>query len=74
MAAAWVIVRWHVPSLAQYATLVVLSFAATLGLYEALVRRFRLTRVLFGLKPVVNPPSASLQHQLPVAAGATPNT
>jgi hypothetical protein len=55
VAAAWLIVRWHAPSLAQYLTLVVLSFAATLGLYEALVRRFRLTRVLFGLKPRPNP-------------------
>jgi hypothetical protein len=52
----------------------VLSFAATLGLYEALVRRFRLTRVLFGLKPRLNPPAASPQRQLPVAAGATTDT
>ena len=58
VAAAWLIVRWHAPSLAQYTALVVLSFAATLGLYEALVRRFRLTRVLFGLKPRLNPRSA----------------
>jgi glucans biosynthesis protein C len=74
VAAAWLIVRWHVPGLAQYTALVVLSFAATLGLYEALVRRFRLTRVLFGLKPRLNPPAASPQRQLPVAAGATTDT
>jgi len=63
VAAAWLIVRWHVPSLAQYVALVVLSFAATLGLYEALVRRFRLTRVLLGLKPRPVPPSAGSQPQ-----------
>ena len=74
VAAAWLVVRWHVPSLAQYVALVVLSFAAILGLYEALVRRFHLTRVLFGLKPPAKPPSASPQSPLPVAAGATPST
>ena len=63
VAAAWLIVRWHVPSLAQYVALVVLSFAATLGLYEVLVRRFRLTRVLLGLKPRPVPPSAGSQPQ-----------
>ena len=74
VAIAWLIVRWHAPSPAQYVALVVLSFAVTLGLYEALVRRFRLTRVLFGLKPRLSPLPASPQRQLPVAAGATPNT
>jgi len=74
VAVAWLIVRWHAPSPAQYVALVVLSFAVTLGLYEALVRRFRLTRVLFGLKPRPSPLSASPQRQLPLAAGATPNT
>jgi len=69
VAVAWLIVRWRVPSLAQYMALVVLSFAATLGLYEALVRRFRLTRVLFGLKPRLNPASASPQR--PVTPGLT---
>jgi len=74
VAIAWLIVRWHAPSPAQYVALVVLSFAVTLGLYEALVRRFRLTRVLFGLKLRLSPLPASPQRQLPVAAGATPNT
>jgi len=74
VAIAWLIVRWHAPSPAQYVALVVLSFAVTLGLYEALVRRFRLTRVLFGLKPRLSPLPASPQRQLPVAVGATPNT
>jgi hypothetical protein len=29
---------------------VIVSFALTLGLYEALVRPFRVTRILFGMK------------------------
>ena len=55
VAAAWLIVRWHAPVPAKYAALVIVSFAATLGLYEALVRPFRLTRLLSGMKPRVKP-------------------
>ena len=51
VAAAWLIVRWHAPVAGKYAALVIVSFAATLGLYETLIRRFRPTRLLFGMKP-----------------------
>ncbi len=46
------VVRWHAPVPGKYAALVIVSFAATLGLYETLVRRFRITRLLFGMKPL----------------------
>jgi glucans biosynthesis protein C len=58
VAAAWVIVRWHVPVPAQYATLVIVSLAATLTLYELAVRRYRLTRLLSGMKPLSKPAAA----------------
>ena len=51
VAAAWLIVRWNAPVLAQYATLVAVSFAATLALYDLAVRRFRPARSLLGMKP-----------------------
>jgi peptidoglycan/LPS O-acetylase OafA/YrhL len=51
VAAAWFIVRWHAPALPQYAALVIVSFAATLALYELAVRRFRPARLLLGMKP-----------------------
>jgi glucans biosynthesis protein C len=51
VAAAWLIIRWHAPIPAKYAALVIVSFAATFALYETLVRRFRVTRLLFGIKP-----------------------
>ena len=51
VAAAWLIVRWPAPPVVKYPALVIVSFAGTLGLYEALVRRFRVTRLLFGMKP-----------------------
>jgi hypothetical protein len=56
--AAWVLVRWHAPVPAKYATLVLVSLAATLALYEAGVRRYRLTRLLFGMKPPDKPAAA----------------
>jgi peptidoglycan/LPS O-acetylase OafA/YrhL len=52
VAAACIIVRWNVPALAEYPVLVAMSFAVTLALYELAVRRFRVTRVLFGMKPL----------------------
>lgn len=48
--AAWFIVRWNAPILGKYAVLVVLSFATTLALYEVLIRRFRIPRLLSGMK------------------------
>jgi glucans biosynthesis protein C len=51
VAAAYLIVRWPAPALAKYPALVAVSFAATLAIYELAVRRFRVTRLLFGMKP-----------------------
>jgi len=51
VAAAYLIVRWHAPTLAKYPALVAISFAATLAVYELAVRRYRPTRLLFGMKP-----------------------
>ncbi|HXZ70748.1 MAG TPA: acyltransferase [Streptosporangiaceae bacterium] len=59
VAAAWLIVRWHAPLPARYATLVIVSFAATLALYETLVRRFRVTRLLAGMKPRIKSSAAN---------------
>jgi peptidoglycan/LPS O-acetylase OafA/YrhL len=54
--AAWIIVRWQAPIPAKYLALVVVSFAGTLALYDLLVRRWRVTRFLFGMK--ARPPVA----------------
>ncbi len=52
VAAAWVIVRWNAPIAGKYVALVLASFVGTLALFEGLVRRFRLARLLFGMKPL----------------------
>ena len=54
VAVAWVIVGWPTPLLVKYLSVVAASFVLTLALYEGLVRRFQLTRFLFGMKPARN--------------------
>jgi hypothetical protein len=61
VAFAWIIVRWHAPVLAKYPALVAASFTATLVIYELAVRRYRPTRLLFGMKP----PSAPQANNCP---------
>ena len=51
VAAAFIIVRWHAPIGIKYPALVAVSFTATLVIYELAVRRYRITRLLFGMKP-----------------------
>ena len=50
VAFAWIIVRWHAPILVKYPVLVAASFTATLVIYELAVRRYRITRLLSGVK------------------------
>ena len=50
VAFAWIIVRWHAPILVKYPALVAVSFTATLVIYELAVRRYRITRLLSGMK------------------------
>jgi peptidoglycan/LPS O-acetylase OafA/YrhL len=55
VAFAWIIVRWHAPVGVKYPVLVAVSLTATLALYELAVRRYRPTRLLFGMKPASAP-------------------
>jgi hypothetical protein len=62
VAAGWVIVRWHAPTAVKYPALVIGSFAATLAIYELIVRRYRPTRLLFGMK--ARPANGAGDHRL----------
>lgn len=44
--------RWDAPALPGFAVVIVLSLAATVGIYEWFVRPWSATRFLFGMKPV----------------------
>jgi glucan biosynthesis protein C len=69
VAAGWLIVRWHAPVLGKYAALVIVSFATTLALYEVLVRRWRVTRFLAGMK---TPPARRAATRAHPQSGAHP--
>ncbi|HEX8134199.1 MAG TPA: acyltransferase, partial [Actinomycetes bacterium] len=49
---AYAVLAWRIGAGLQYCLIVLASLAATLLLYDLGVRRTRLTRFLFGLKPV----------------------
>jgi peptidoglycan/LPS O-acetylase OafA/YrhL len=46
------VVQWAVPAAAKFVAIDVISFAIIMALYEFVVRRFNVLRVLFGMKPV----------------------
>jgi len=52
------IVQLAIPDFAKWMIIFVSSFAIIMVLYEVTVRRFNVTRVLFGMKPLRKLPSA----------------
>ncbi|MFC5218514.1 acyltransferase family protein [Streptomyces coerulescens] len=58
VALAYGVVGWSVPIVVEYAVIVTGSLVVILALYEGVVRRTRLTRLLFGMRkaPAASPP------------------
>ena len=52
LAVGYFVVQWQIPDLAKWEAIVLISFALIMALYEYLVRRNNLLRVLFGMKPL----------------------
>jgi len=46
------VVQWVIPDLAKWAIIFVSSFIAIIMIYEFVVRRFNMMRVLFGMRPL----------------------
>jgi peptidoglycan/LPS O-acetylase OafA/YrhL len=72
VAFAWIIVRWHAPTLVKYPVLVAVSFTVTLALYELAIRRYRATRLLFGMKPS-RAPAPQSRPRGPASGSGRPN-
>jgi hypothetical protein len=51
----FIVVRQSIPDLLKWAIIALGSFFACLALYELLIRRFNVLRVLFGLRPSLKP-------------------
>jgi hypothetical protein len=45
------IVQWQIPDLAKFLFIASSSFGIIMGLYEYLIRRVNILRILFGMKP-----------------------
>lgn len=52
LTAGFYVVEWSIPDLAKWIIIMLGSFLITMTLYELLVRRLNLLRVLFGMKPI----------------------
>ncbi len=46
----YVVIGWGAPMLVKFIIIMVVAFIIILGVYEALIKRLRITRVLFGLR------------------------
>jgi hypothetical protein len=69
VAAVWAMVRWHAPILGEHVSLVIAPSGGTLAPY--LVRRFRVTRFVFGMKPA--PRLTDLEGHTQVTTGSAGN-
>ncbi len=58
MGVGYLIVRWAIPDLLKWLIVVPVSFVLIMVLYEFLVRRLNMLRILFGMKPQVERPIA----------------
>jgi len=61
------VVQWTMPGLLKWAIIFALSLAIIMALYEFLIRRFNVMRVLFGLKWRPKAPAAQPKSAVPTA-------
>jgi glucan biosynthesis protein C len=52
------VVQWAIPDVLKWLIILLASFGIIMALYEFLVRRFNVLRVLFGMKPIARQPIA----------------
>jgi glucan biosynthesis protein C len=56
------VVQWNIPPALKFVIIDAISFAIIMALYEFVVRRFNVTRALFGIKLLVRTPIAQIQE------------
>lgn len=64
---AFYVLQWAIPDLARWAIILVSTFVIIMALYEVLIRRINLLRVLFGMKP--RPPRPKVQQVAAASSG-----
>jgi peptidoglycan/LPS O-acetylase OafA/YrhL len=68
LAVGYFVVQWAIPDLLKWLIVVSVSFSIIMILYEFLVRRYNVMRVLFGMKP--RPKSAAARPRPTTATGS----
>lgn len=71
VAVAYGVVRWDAPIIVEWAVIVVISLAVLLAAYDLLVRRTRVTRFLFGMRPALSPVRYGLASRSRAAGSST---
>ena len=66
------VVRWDVPLLVKFTSIMVAAFIIMLGIYEVLIRHSRIVRLLFGLHGA--PPPKSLPPRSPLPESPLPES
>jgi glucan biosynthesis protein C len=56
------VVQWNIPPVLKFVIIDAISFAIIMALYEFVVRRFNVTRALFGMKLLVRTPVAQIRE------------
>jgi len=64
------VVQWAIPDLLKWLIIVPVSFAIIMVLYEFVVRRFNVMRVLFGMKPLKQAASVATRPAQPLPGKA----
>jgi glucan biosynthesis protein C len=65
----WFVIPWEVSIAVKYLVIAATSFTLIIATYELLIRRFNLTRFLFGMRPLKREPQAAAPQ--PDGVGAT---
>ena len=64
------VVQWAIPDLAKWAIIFTSSFVIIMAIYEFIVRRFNVMRVLFGMKPLLRTSVSQPQKVIPASRPA----
>lgn len=64
LSVGYFVVQWAVPDVLKYVLIAPTSFIIIVGLYDSLVRRNNLLRILFGMKPLSKAPAAQPRQAL----------
>jgi peptidoglycan/LPS O-acetylase OafA/YrhL len=59
------VLQWAIPDLLKWVLILILSFGIIMVLYEFLVRRYNVMRLLFGMKPLPRAPVTQVQDKTP---------